>query len=311
MIEEIDIISSKDLLSVENNLKNWQESIVSSICDLDPTTCFYTDNWQSRLGNGITKVVTSSKIFESAGVNFSCVKGESLPAAALPGRSKLAGKPYMAMGVSTVIHPRNPYVPTSHANLRFFVVDPNGDSPYWWFGGCYDLTPYYGFTEDCVAWHRAANEACSSYGPDVYTTFKAQCDKYFYLPHRQEPRGIGGIFFDNLSGWGFDKTHSFVSSIGRTYIQSYAEIVRKRSSVSYGRREKSFQEYRRGRYVEFNLLHDRGTKFGIDSGGRTESILMSLPPVVSWRYAWSPEPGSPEDKLYTDFLVTKDWVNIE
>ena len=306
MIEQVNL-SKIDI--VEAFLKEWQQEIIASLLLLDNTTCFQYENWQSKLGEGTTCVVKSSHAFESAGVNFSCVKAKSLPAAALPGRSNLAGKPYMAMGVSTVIHPRNPYVPTSHANLRFFIVDPDSDSPVWWFGGCFDLTPYYGFAEDCIAWHRGAYNACSPYGENIYEKFKKQCDEYFYLPHRQEPRGRGGVFFDNLSAWGFSKTLSFVKDVGATYINNYSDIVSKRQLIPYGEREKSFQEYRRGRYVEFNLLHDRGTKFGIDSGGRTESILMSLPPVVNWRYGWSPDPGSAEDKLYTDFLVVRDWLS--
>jgi coproporphyrinogen III oxidase len=210
--------------------------------------------------------------------------------------------------VSVVMHPRNPYVPTSHANLRFFLVDPEGKAPAWWFGGGFDCTPYYGFEEDCVAWHQQAYDACAPYGEAVYPRFKAQCDQYFYLPHRQEHRGIGGLFFDNVSEWGFDRTRDFIEGVGEAYIQAYSDIVRRRAAMPYGERERHFQCYRRGRYVEFNLLHDRGTKFGLDSGGRTESIFMSLPPVVQWQYNHHPEPGTPEAELTRRFLVATDWL---
>jgi coproporphyrinogen III oxidase len=309
VIEVIDKITAADVNKVEDVVKNWQENIISSLISIDSSTEFIVDNWQSKLGRGATKVVSSSNLFESAGVNFSCVSAKELPHAALPGRNGLAGKPYMALGVSTVIHPRNPYVPTSHANLRFFVVDPNGEEPLWWFGGGYDLTPYYGFNDDCVLWHQGAYDVCESYEKGFYKICKEQCDKYFYLPHRNEPRGIGGIFFDNLSYLGFDRTLDFITDVGSSYINSYSDIVRKRCSLTYGEKEKSFQEYRRGRYVEFNLLHDRGTKFGIDSGGRTESVLMSLPPVVRWNYNYTPKPNSREALLYRDFLVEKEWLD--
>ena len=289
----------------------WQDNICNSLTSLDASTEFVVDNWQSKLGSGKTIVLGSSRQFESAGVNFSYVSSKSLPEAALPGRSELAGKPYIATGVSTVIHPRNPYVPTSHANLRFFIVDPESENPCWWFGGCFDLTPYYPYLEDCVLWHKYAHKACKPYGSEVYLDFKEQCDNYFFLPHRDEPRGIGGLFFDNLNRWGFARTSAFTNAVAAAYLGAYTDIVAKRCDTPYGERERNFQLYRRGRYVEFNLLHDRGTKFGIESRGRTESILMSLPPVANWQYNWQPEEGSPESELYTRFLVKRDWLNLE
>jgi coproporphyrinogen III oxidase len=247
-------------------------------------------------------------VFEKAGVNFSEVSGNRLPPSATAQRPELAGRGFQALGVSLVIHPRNPYVPTSHANVRFFVAELDGHAPVWWFGGGFDLTPYYGFREDAVQWHRTAWEACAPFGPGVYPRFKRWCDEYFYLKHRNEPRGIGGLFFDDLNEWGFDDCFAFTRSVGDHFPLAYLPIVRRRKDTAFGDREIAFQHYRRGRYVEFNLVYDRGTLFGLQSGGRTESILMSLPPRVSWRYDWQPEPGSPEAELYETFLKPRDWI---
>jgi coproporphyrinogen III oxidase len=242
-------------------------------------------------------------------VNFSHVYGNELPASATAIRPELAGASFHAMGVSVVIHPNNPYVPTSHFNVRVFLGQKHGQAPIWWFGGGFDLTPYYGFVEDCVHWHNMAKQACEPFGHDLYPKFKNWCDDYFYLKHRQEARGIGGLFFDDFNSLGFDECFKFIQSVGNHYTAAYQTIVAKRKSMAYGERERQFQLYRRGRYVEFNLLYDRGTLFGLQSGGRTESILMSLPPTVNWRYNWQPEPGSAEEKLYSEFLPRRDWVN--
>jgi coproporphyrinogen III oxidase len=253
-------------------------------------------------------VLEDGVVFEKAGVNFSEVSGARLPGSATAQRPELAGRSFRALGVSLVIHPRNPYVPTSHANVRFFVAERDGEAPVWWFGGGFDLTPYYGFREDAVHWHRTARAACEPFGPNVHPRFKQWCDDYFYLRHRAEPRGIGGLFFDDLNDWGFDACFAFLRSVGDHYLPAYLPIVRRRRDTIYGEREVSFQRYRRGRYVEFNLVYDRGTLFGLQSGGRTESILMSLPPQVSWRYDWRPEPGTPEAELYEVFLRPRDWL---
>jgi coproporphyrinogen III oxidase len=247
-------------------------------------------------------------VFEKAGINFSHVFGEALPASATAQRPELAGRGFQAMGVSLVIHPRNPYVPTSHANVRFFIAEKAGADPVWWFGGGFDLTPYYGFEEDARHWHRVASDACRPFGDEVYPRFKRWCDEYFHLRHRDEPRGVGGLFFDDLNEWGFERCFAFMRSVGDHYLPAYTPIVARRRDQAYGARERDFQAYRRGRYVEFNLVYDRGTLFGLQSGGRTESILMSLPPVVRWRYDWRPEPGTPEARLYTDFLRPREWL---
>ncbi|MEQ8230395.1 MAG: oxygen-dependent coproporphyrinogen oxidase, partial [Gammaproteobacteria bacterium] len=253
-------------------------------------------------------VLADGAVFEQAGVNYSLVAGTSLPPAATARRPELAGRRFRAMGVSLVVHPGNPYVPTSHANVRLFVAEKDGEAPVWWFGGGFDLTPYYGFEEDAVAWHRRAREACTPFGDDVYPRFKQWCDEYFYLRHRDEHRGIGGLFFDDLNEWPFARCFDFIRAVGSAYIEAYAPIVERRRDTAFGERERDFQLYRRGRYVEFNLVYDRGTIFGLQSGGRTESILMSLPPNVRWRYAWAPSPGSPEARLYTDFIRPRDWL---
>jgi coproporphyrinogen III oxidase len=243
-------------------------------------------------------------------VNFSHVFGSTLPPSATAARPELAGRSFQAMGVSLVIHPNNPLVPTSHANVRFFIAEHPTEAPVWWFGGGFDLTPYYGFEEDCVAWHQTAKAACDPFGADVYPKYKRWCDDYFFLKHRNEPRGIGGLFFDDLNEWGFEQTFAFMRSVGDSYIQAYRPIVQKRKDLAFNEAQRDFQLYRRGRYVEFNLVYDRGTLFGLQSGGRTESILMSLPPLVKWRYDWHPAPGSDEARLYSEFLKPRDWLGL-
>jgi coproporphyrinogen III oxidase len=253
-------------------------------------------------------VITNGAVIEQGGVNFSHVFGTQLPASATAHRPELAGRSFQAMGVSLVIHPNNPFVPTSHANVRFFMAEKEGADPVWWFGGGFDLTPYYGNEDDCREWHQTAKTACDPFGADVYPRFKKWCDEYFYLKHRQEARGVGGLFFDDLNEWDFETSFAFMRSVGDHYIKAYRPIVNRRKDTPYNDEHRDFQLYRRGRYVEFNLVYDRGTIFGLQTGGRTESILMSLPPLVKWRYNWQPEPNSPEAKLYTDFLPHRDWL---
>ncbi len=267
---------------------------------------FIQEHWQRESsGGGISRVLAEGAVFEQAGVNFSRVSGEALPASATAHRPELAGRRWQALGVSLVIHPRNPYVPTSHMNVRCFVAEKEGVAPVWWFGGGYDLTPYYGFEEDVVAWHRAARAAV---GDELHPRFKRWCDDYFFLKHRNEPRGVGGIFFDDWNAGSFDDCFALMRRVGDSYLGAYLPIVERRREIPYGERERDFQLYRRGRYVEFNLVWDRGTLFGLQSGGRTESILMSLPPLVRWRYHWQPEPGTPEAELYERFLPPRDWL---
>jgi coproporphyrinogen III oxidase len=256
-------------------------------------------------------VLADGAVFEQAGVNFSHVYGKNLPPSATAQRPEIAGRSFQAVGVSLVIHPRNPHVPTAHCNVRFFSAERNGADPVWWFGGGFDLTPYYGYAEDCVHWHTTARSACEPFGADYYARFKKWCDDYFYLKHRNEPRGIGGLFFDDFNEKNFAHAFGFMQSVGNHYLPAYLPIVQRRKSVPYGERERDFQLYRRGRYVEFNLVYDRGTLFGLQSGGRAESILMSLPPVVKWRYDWKPAAGTPEAKLYEVFLKPRDWIATE
>ena len=256
-------------------------------------------------------MLSEGAVFEKGGVNFSDVRGASLPASATAHRPELAGGSFRAMGVSLVIHPKNPYVPTSHANVRLFVAYKDGVEPVWWFGGGYDLTPFYPFAEDCEHWHRVARDACAPFGDEVYSRYKRWCDEYFYLRHRDETRGVGGLFFDDLNEWEFEQCFAFVRSVGDSYLRAYRPIVQRRKSTGYGEREREFQLYRRGRYAEFNLVYDRGTIFGLQSGGRTESILMSLPPLARWSYDWSPEPGSAEAELYEHYLQPRDWLGME
>jgi coproporphyrinogen III oxidase len=270
---------------------------------------FVEDAWsRPEGGGGRTRVLSDGAVFERAGINFSEVTGRTLPPSATASRPELAGRGYRAMGLSLVIHPRNPYLPTTHANVRLFVAEQAGKDPVWWFGGGFDLTPYYGFDEDVVHWHRTARAACAPFGAEVYPRYKRWCDEYFFLKHRNEPRGVGGIFFDDLNEGGFERCFAFMRSVGDHFLPAYQPIVARRKGMEYGEREREFQLYRRGRYVEFNLVWDRGTLFGLQSGGRTESILMSLPPRVSWKYHWEPAPGTPEARLYDHFLMPQDWL---
>jgi coproporphyrinogen III oxidase len=304
-----DIINDQAIAAVEQWLRSLQDRICAGLENLDGEARFHEDAWsRSEGGGGRTRVMTAGAVFEQAGVNFSHVEGTTLPPAATVRRPELVGRSFRAMGVSLVVHPRNPYVPTSHANVRLFVATAPGEPPVWWFGGGFDLTPYYGFEEDAVAWHGTARAACAPFGPQVYPRYKQWCDDYFHLKHRGEQRGVGGLFFDDLNEWGFERCFAFIQSVGDHYLQAYGPIVERRRDLPYGERERDFQLYRRGRYVEFNLVYDRGTVFGLQTGGRTESILMSLPPLVKWRYAWTPLAGSAEEKLYTDFLQPRDWL---
>ncbi len=302
---------SQELIEpVKSYLLELQERICKELAKEDGQGQFDTDAWQREEGGGgQSRVLSHGAVFEQAGVNFSHVYGTTLPAAATAQRPELAGRPFQAMGVSLVIHPLNPYVPTSHANVRFFIAAEKEQSPpIWWFGGGFDLTPYYGFEKDVVHWHRTAKAACDPFGKDIYVRYKEWCDKYFFLKHRNEPRGVGGLFFDDLNHWDFETCFAFMQSIGDHYLPAYLPIVSQRKSIPYTERERDFQLYRRGRYVEFNLVYDRGTLFGLQSGGRTESILMSLPPLVKWRYNWQPKSNSPEARLYEVFLKPKAWV---
>jgi len=303
-------MSQPDINAVREYLLRLQASICEALEAIDGQAEFELDEWQREAGGGgRTRVLSGGAVFEQGGVNFSEVSGDNMPPSATASRPELAGRSFKAMGVSLVIHPHNPYVPTSHANVRFFIAEKDGEEPIWWFGGGYDLTPYYGNEEDVVHWHQTAKAACDPFGESIYPQFKQWCDEYFYLKHRDECRGVGGLFFDDLNEWGFARCFAFLQSVGNSYIKAYAPIVQKRMGLPYAERERDFQLYRRGRYVEFNLVYDRGTLFGLQSGGRTESILMSLPPLVKWRYNWQPEPGSAEARLYTDFLPPKDWLN--
>ncbi len=298
-----------DVKAVKQYLLKLQDRICAGVEEEDGRGRFREDVWtREQGGGGISRVLTEGALFEKAGINFSHVEGGSLPAAATAHRPELAGRSFQALGVSLVIHPENPYVPTSHANVRFFVAESTDAEPLWWFGGGFDLTPYYGFDEDARHWHSVARASCEPFGKEVYPRFKRWCDEYFFLRHRNEPRGIGGLFFDDLNGWPFDDFFAFLRSVGDHYLDAYRPIAARRKNTPYGERERKFQLYRRGRYVEFNLIYDRGTLFGLQSGGRTESILMSLPPLVEWRYDWHPEPGSPESRLYEDFLRVREWV---
>jgi len=294
---------------VREYLKSLQDTICTELSRVDGAATFFNDDWQrDEGGGGRTRVLNEGGVFEQAGVNFSEVSGAALPAAATAKRPELSGRAFQAMGVSLVVHPRNPYVPTSHANVRFFVATAPGQDPVWWFGGGYDLTPYYGFADDARHWHETAQKACVPFGESVYREHKRWCDDYFHLRHRNEQRGIGGLFFDDLNDWPIDQCFAYLRSVGDSYLAAYVPIVERRKGMAYGERERAFQLYRRGRYVEFNLVYDRGTLFGLQTGGRTESILMSLPPVVNWRYNWSPEPGSAEADLYENFLKPRDWL---
>lgn len=298
-----------DIDAVRSYLLGLQDRICNELAEEDGQGVFVEDLWEREAGGGgASRVMSGGAVFEKAGINFSHVHGKTLPSSATALRPELAGRSFQALGVSLVIHPENPYVPTSHANVRFFVAEAEDADPIWWFGGGFDLTPYYGFEEDAVHWHTVARQACDPFGPDVYRRFKRWCDEYFFLRHRNEPRGVGGLFFDDLNAWGFARSFAFMRSVGDHYVPAYRPIAARRKATSYGERERDFQLYRRGRYVEFNLVYDRGTLFGLQSGGRTESILMSLPPLVKWRYNWQPEPGTPEARLHEVFLKPRDWI---
>jgi len=297
-----------DAATVKNWLLDLQARIVSELETVDGMP-FRTDSWvRPEGGGGISRLIEEGQVFERGGVNFSHVLGSQLPASASAHRPELAGCRWEAMGVSLVLHPKNPYAPTVHMNVRCFVAMKEGDAPVWWFGGGMDLTPYYGFEDDARHFHATCKAALDPFGAGLHPQFKAWCDRYFFLKHRNEPRGIGGVFFDDFSEGGFDRAFRMTQGLGDAFLTAYLPVLQRRKDMPYAERERDFQAYRRGRYVEFNLVFDRGTLFGLQSGGRTESILMSLPPVVKWRYDWHPEPGTPEAMLYTDFLTGRDWV---
>ncbi|MAZ88832.1 MAG: oxygen-dependent coproporphyrinogen oxidase [Cellvibrionaceae bacterium] len=302
-------MSQPDKHAVKAYLLALQDSICQQLEQEDGAASFVEESWQREEGGGgRSRVITDGAIIEKGGVNFSHVFGEQMPASATAHRPELAGRSFEAMGVSLVIHPNNPFVPTSHANVRFFIAEKDGEEPVWWFGGGYDLTPYYGNREDCVHWHSVAQQACEGYGEGLYARLKKWCDEYFYLKHRNEPRGVGGLFFDDFNELGFDKSFAFMKSVGDSFVDAYRPIMAQRKDIPYNEEQRNFQLYRRGRYVEFNLVFDRGTLFGLQTGGRTESILMSLPPLVRWEYNWTPEAGSPEAELYDVFLQPQEWV---
>ena len=305
-------MSQPDINAIRSYFTNLQNTICQQLEQTDGEAKFKEDNWQreNSKARGRTRVLTNGAVFEQGGVNFSHVTGSSLPASATANRPELTGRSFQALGVSLVIHPHNPHIPTSHANVRFFIAEKKGEKPIWWFGGGYDLTPYYAVKEDVITWHQTAKEACDPFGDTVYANYKKWCDEYFFLKHRNEPRGVGGLFFDDLNQGGFEHCFNLMKSVGDSYTKAYLPIVKKRKDTPFGARERDFQLYRRGRYVEFNLVYDRGTIFGLQSGGRTESILMSLPPLVKWQYNWQPEKGCPEDDLYQHFLKPRDWLNL-
>ena len=294
---------------VKKYLIDLQQTICSEIELLDGGTVFEQDHWSrdDQRGNGISCIISNGNVFEKGGVNFSIIRGDKMPKSASALRPELEGRQYTALGVSLVLHPDNPYIPTAHANVRFFVAEEQGKDPIWWFGGGFDLTPYYGFDEDAVYWHETAKKACIPFGKDVYPKYKKWCDDYFYLIHRNEQRGIGGLFFDDLNG-DFEECFDYMKSVGSHFTEAYIPIAKKRMNTTFSEKEKDFQLYRRGRYVEFNLIYDRGTLFGLQSGGRTESILMSLPPKAQWSYQYKIEVGSEEEKLTSYFLKPRDWI---
>ena len=299
-----------DIESVKTYLLDLQQKICTALAEEDGGKDFIVDKWDREGGNGggITRVLSHGNVFEQAGVNFSHVTGDQLPTSATAHRPELTGRQFQAMGVSLVIHPKNPNIPTSHANVRFFIATKDNEDPVWWFGGGFDLTPYYGNEEDCIHWHSVAKKACTPFGDGTYDKYKTWCDDYFYIKHRNEQRGIGGLFFDDLNEEGFKKSFSFMQSVGDHYIDAYLPIVQNRKNDPYTDAQREFQLYRRGRYVEFNLVYDRGTLFGLQTGGRTESILMSLPPIVHFEYNKMIEKNSAEEKLYEYYLKPKDWL---
>lgn len=297
--------------TVKNYLIQLQDNICEALAAEDGKARFHEDIWQhSQGGGGKTRVIADGNVLEKGGVNFSHISDKELPQAILANRPELAGYSFQAMGVSLVLHPVNPYVPTTHMNVRFFIAEKPGCEAVWWFGGGFDLTPYYGFIEDCQHWHQVAKNACEPFGEHIYPDFKQQCDEYFYLKHRNETRGVGGLFFDYYHKQSFEHSFSLMKSVGNHFIPAYLPIIQKRKNMQYGEKERDFQLYRRGRYVEFNLIYDKGTLFGLQSGGRTESILMSLPPIVYWKYNWSPALNTPEEKLYKTFLKPQNWLNF-
>ena len=298
---------SNQIAAVAAFLPQLQTRITTALAAADGCVDFVADHWHSALGQGCTMVLKNGAVFEQAGVNFSHVKGAAMPAAATAHRPELAGAAFEAMGVSLVVHPANPHVPTSHANVRLFVAYPPDAAPVWWFGGGFDLTPFYPLEADIVHWHQTAHDVCAPFGAGVYAEFKQWCDDYFYLKHRGETRGVGGLFYDDLNRWDFDTCFALMQAVGQGYLDAYLPIVARRKHTAYGQAERDFQLYRRGRYVEFNLVWDRGTLFGLQSGGRTESILMSMPPQVRFEYAYQPEPGSAEARL-TDYLTPRNWL---
>ncbi|SNS41304.1 coproporphyrinogen oxidase [Noviherbaspirillum humi] len=298
---------------VKQYLLDLQARIIASLERIDGKS-FITDQWERPAGagpiagGGISRILEDGNVLERGGVGFSHVSGSRLPPSAAANRPEIAGRHWEAMGVSLVLHPRNPYAPTVHMNVRFFIATEEGQEPVWWFGGGMDLTPYYGFDEDARHFHQTCRDALAPFGEGLHARFKTWCDEYFFLKHRQEPRGVGGIFFDDFHELGLEQSFAMMRSVGDRFLDAYLPILERRRDLPYGERERDFQAYRRGRYVEFNLVLDRGTLFGLQSGGRTESILMSMPPLVKWRYSWTPEPGSEEARLYSDFLIRKDWV---
>ena len=295
---------------VKKYLIELQQSVCTEVELIEDGATFDQDRWtrDDKRGSGLTNILSNGNVFEKGGINYSIISGDKMPKSATALRPELEGRQYTALGVSLVLHPENPFIPTAHANVRFFIAEEKGKDPIWWFGGGFDLTPYYGFDEDAVHWHQTAKKACIPFGKDIYPKYKKWCDDYFYLSHRDEQRGIGGLFFDDLNSGGFDECFDFMKSVGNHFSEAYLPIVKKRINTPYTESEKDFQLYRRGRYVEFNLIHDRGTLFGLQSGGRTESILMSLPPKVKWSYQFKAKPNSEEEKLTSYFLKPRDWA---
>ncbi|MDO6619115.1 MULTISPECIES: oxygen-dependent coproporphyrinogen oxidase [unclassified Shewanella] len=301
-----------DAAVVKQYLLSLQANICAGLEALDGKASFQAESWErAEGGGGTSKVMTAGHVFEQAGVNFSHVMGAAMPASATAHRPELAGRSFEAMGVSLVIHPKNPFIPTTHANVRFFIAHKDGADPVWWFGGGFDLTPYYPFEEDVVSWHQTSADICAPFGDEVYPKYKKWCDEYFFLPHRNETRGVGGLFFDDLNEPGFDKSFEFMQAVGNGFLTAYSPIVERNKDLEYNDDERQFQLYRRGRYVEFNLVYDRGTLFGLQTGGRTESILMSMPPLVRWEYGFTPEEGSQEAELYERYLKPQDWLKLE
>jgi coproporphyrinogen III oxidase len=302
-------MSTPKIEQVIQYLTALQDAICQQLEQADGKATFITDTWQREEGGGgRSRVLTQGQVFEQAGVNFSHVFGEQMPASATAHRPELKGRHFQACGVSLVIHPHNPFIPTTHANVRFFIAEKPGEAPVWWFGGGFDLTPFYPFDEDIKHWHQTAYDTCLPFGENVYAEYKQWCDDYFYLKHRQETRGVGGLFFDDLNGWGFEKSFDYLQAVGNAFTQAYLPIVARRKNHPFDDQHRQFQLYRRGRYVEFNLVYDRGTLFGLQTGGRTESILMSMPPLARWQYNYQPDPSSEEAKL-ANYLKPRDWLN--